>query len=267
MTKYEIGFDMSAVYPYTNFASSTTMSCSARRASLTGTTQLQIRVRMGTWCCLCSSLFTLVKLETTNFTPTTSFTDPRDVRYNHKMAPAIWKDKWRKGSQEMRKLYLCPFYSLFECSFGLNLCFGGDAYTHVLQGADAWLCLGSVDAICTTLGIYHVVRNKLMTSWWGWQWFVLIRKHTVEVVKDSTVFPVFQRYCKVWLALPLNSTHVFVFRFMVLEVSANNYFLASHTVMMKSFWWLIMQKMALPEFSESSTVRHIQTMNLYYHSS
>lgn len=36
-----------------------------------------------------------------------------------------------------------------------------------------------------------------MTSWWGWQWFVLIRKHAVEVVKDSTVFPVFQRYCKV----------------------------------------------------------------------
>ncbi|KAG0583955.1 hypothetical protein M758_3G173500 [Ceratodon purpureus] len=60
-----------------------------------------------------------------------SFTDPRDVRYNHKMAPAIWKDKWRKGSQ----------------------------------------------------------------------WFVLIRKHAVEVVKDSTVFPVFQRYCKK-MALP-----------------------------------------------------------------
>jgi hypothetical protein len=51
----------------------------------------------------------LIKLETTNFTPTTSFTDPRDVRYNHKLAPAIWKDKWRKGSQVMRKLYLCPF--------------------------------------------------------------------------------------------------------------------------------------------------------------
>ena len=46
MTKYEIGFDMSAVYPYTNFASSTTMSCSARRASLTGTTYLLIRVRL-----------------------------------------------------------------------------------------------------------------------------------------------------------------------------------------------------------------------------
>ncbi|KAG0555183.1 hypothetical protein KC19_12G150600 [Ceratodon purpureus] len=55
-----------------------------------------------------------------------SFTDARDVRYNHKMAPAIWKEKWRKGSQ----------------------------------------------------------------------WFVLIRKHAVAVVKDTTVFPVFKRYCK-----------------------------------------------------------------------
>jgi hypothetical protein len=29
------------------------------------------------------------------------------------------------------------------------------------------------------------------------QWFVLIRKHAVAVVKDTTVFPVFQQYCKV----------------------------------------------------------------------
>jgi len=28
-----------------------------------------------------------------------SFTDPRDYQYNYKMAPAIWKEKWRKGSQ------------------------------------------------------------------------------------------------------------------------------------------------------------------------
>lgn len=28
-----------------------------------------------------------------------SFTDPRDYQYNYKMAPAILKEKWRKGSQ------------------------------------------------------------------------------------------------------------------------------------------------------------------------
>lgn len=28
-----------------------------------------------------------------------SFTDAHDARYNYKMAPAIWKEGWRKGSQ------------------------------------------------------------------------------------------------------------------------------------------------------------------------
>lgn len=45
----------------------------------------------------CSPLHSFIKLADVDFV--TSFTDARDVRYNHKMAPAIWKEKWRKGSQ------------------------------------------------------------------------------------------------------------------------------------------------------------------------
>jgi len=46
-----------------------------------------------------------------------SFTDPRDYQYNHKMAPAILKEKWRKGSQVFETFPLLmnsPLYVLIN---------------------------------------------------------------------------------------------------------------------------------------------------------
>jgi len=46
-----------------------------------------------------------------------SFTDPRDYQYNYKMAPAILKAKWRKGSQVLETFPLLmdsPLYVLIN---------------------------------------------------------------------------------------------------------------------------------------------------------
>lgn len=43
----------------------------------------------------------------------------------------------------------------------------------------------------------RVLEQGLNAVGRAWQWFVLIRKHAAAVVEDSTVFPLFQRFCKV----------------------------------------------------------------------